>query len=227
MSSDKPCESIAQFIEQNTSGGRYLENPDFAVESFPRSANTFLVTALNMSWPNMAVQSHSHDSTNLTNADGSFPVVSIIRNPLDAIVSCSVHLSLKEPEKAKNLARIIDLYGDIAYRASNNSNVFVIPFQEVVSDIIGILDLLENRYSLDNRVHVSSESIFSKTADLSKLVNKTDESFTKKGHVPRDKHPLYEEVLRELENPIYAEDLNNVTKLYNDLINKYYDEING
>lgn len=225
--SNNSYETIGETLEKISRGGRYLENPDFAVEGFPRSANTFLVTALSMSWPDMIVQSHSHNSKNLTNADGSFPVVSVIRNPIDAIASCSVHLSVREPEKSKNLTGIIDLYGDIAYCASKNSNVFVIPFEEVVSDIVGTLDLIENKYCLDKRVRTSSESILSKTTDLSRLVNENAESFTKRGHVPRDKDPLYDEVLKELQNPIYAQSLDNVTKLYNDLINKHYNKTNN
>lgn len=224
--SGKSYETIGNLLEEMNHGGKYLKNPDFAVEGFPRSANTFLVTALNISWPNMVVQSHSHDSKNITDADGSFPVVSVIRNPIDAIASCSVHLSLKNPEKGKNLTRIIDLYGDIAYCASNNLNVLTIPFDEVVSNIVGILDMLEDKYGLERRIPTSSESVLSKTADLSRLVNQTSESFTKKGHVPRDRHPLYAEILEELKDSVYAESLDNVTKLYEDLVSKYYDETN-
>jgi len=213
------------FARTRDRGGRFVTNPDFIVEGFPRSANTFLVTALNMSWPNLAVQSHTHDSKNLTTADGSFPVVSVIRNPLDAITSCSVHLSLKEPEKATNFTRIIDLYGDLAYCAQNNPNVFVIPFEKVTSDIVGILDLIEVRYGLEKRVHVSSENIFDKTSELSKMVNQNDESFIKRGHVPRDRHPLYLEVLEELQNPIYAESISKVTEIYDSLMQDFYQSI--
>jgi hypothetical protein len=222
-SSNNAYETIAElFAETKSRDGKFVTSPDFAVEGFPRSANTFLVTALNMSWPNMAVQSHSHDSKNLTTADGSFPVVSVIRNPLDAIASCSVYLSLKEPEKGKNFTRLIDLYGDLIYCAQNNSNVFVIPFEKVTSDIVGTLDLIEAKYGLEKRVPLSPENIFEKTSDLSKMVNQNDESFSKRGHVPRDTHPLYSEILKELQNPIYRESLSNVTKIYNSLIHDFY-----
>jgi hypothetical protein len=220
-------ETIAKlFSETRDKGGDFVTNPDFVVESFPRSANTFLVTALNMSWPNMAVQSHSHNSKHLTAANGSFPVVSIIRNPLDAIASCSVHLSLKEPEKGKDLIGLIDLYGDLACCAQNNSNVFVIPFEKAISDIVGTLDTIEAKYGLEKRVHVSSENIFDKTSDLSKMVNQDNESFIKRGHVPRDRHPLYAEVLEELKKPIYAESLSNVTEIYDSLVHDFYQYIN-
>jgi hypothetical protein len=225
--SNNDYETIAElFAKIRDKGGDSLTDPDFVVESFPRSANTFLVTALNMSWPNMTVQSHSHNSKHLTAANGSFPVVSIIRNPLDAIASCSVHLSLKEPEKGKDLIGLIDLYGDLAYCAQNNSNVFVIPFEKVTSDIVGTLDIVQARYDLGKRVHVSSEIIFDKTSDLSKMVNRDDESFIKRGHVPRDRHPFYAEVLEELKKPIYAESLSSVTKIYDSLVHDFYQYIN-
>jgi hypothetical protein len=221
--SDNTYETIAElFAQTRHKGGKHVANPDFAVEGFPRSANTFLVAALNMSWPDMTVQSHSHDSKNLTIADGSFPVVSVIRNPLDAIASCSVHLSVQEPEKAKNLTRLIDLYGDLAYCANKNPHVFAIPFEKVTSDIVGTLDLLENRYGLVKRVHVSPEDIFRKTSDLSKIVNQNSESFTKRGHVPRDRDPLYEKILEELQDPTYAESLNKITKIYESLVDDFY-----
>ena len=219
-------ETIAElFAETRDKGGDFVTNPDFVVESFPRSANTFLVTALNMSWPNMGVQSHSHNSKHLTAADGSFPVVSIVRNPLDAVASCSVHLSLKEPEKGKDLIGLIDLYGDLAYCAQKNSSVFVIPFEKVTSDIVGTLDLIEVRYALEKRVNVSSESIFDKTSSLSKMVNQNDESFIKRGHVPRDRHSLYLEVLEELQNPIYSESISKVTEIYDSLMQDFYQSI--
>ena len=104
--------------------------------------------------------------------------------------------------------------------------MFVIPFEEVVSDIVGILDLIENKYGLEKRAHTSSENILNKTADLSRLVNQNAESFTKRGHVPREKDPLYAEILEELKDSVYAESLDNVTKLYEDLVSKYYDETN-
>jgi hypothetical protein len=224
--SNNDYKSIADLFAQTINKDRRsVTNPDFTVEGFPRSANTFLVTALNMSWPTMAIQSHSHDSKHLSNANGLFPVVSVIRNPLDAIASCSVHLSLKEPEKGKNFTRLIDLYGDLAYCAQNNPNVFVIPFEKVTSDIVGILDLIEVRYGLEKRVHVSSENIFDKTSDLSKMVNQNHESFIKRGHVPRDRHPLYLEVLEELQNPIYAESISKVTEIYDSLIQDFYQSI--
>jgi hypothetical protein len=218
-------ETIAEFLAQSRNkGGHCVESPDFAVEGHPRSANTFLVTALNMSWPDMAVQSHSHDSRNLTAADGSFPVVSVVRAPLDAIASYAVHLSLKDPDKAKNLTRLLGMYGDITYRANNNPNVLAIPFKQVVSDIVGTLDMLEVKYGLMGRVYVSSESIVNQTAELSRLVNFTEEEFAKKGHIPRDKDPLYAEILKKLQSPIHAESLANVTNLYDSIVTRYYEE---
>lgn len=218
-------ETIAEFLAQSRDkGGHCVESPDFAVEGFPRSANTFLVTALNMSWPTMAVQSHSHDPKNLITADNSFPVVSVIRAPVDAIASYAVHLSLKKPAKARNLTRLICMYEDLAYRASTNYNVFAIPFERVVSDVVGTLDLLEVKYGLEGRVQVSTESIVSQTATLSRLVNPSDQAFTKKGHVPRDRHPLHAEVLMELQGPVYTKHLSSVARLYDRLVSRYYQE---
>jgi hypothetical protein len=202
-------------------GGRFVENPDFVVDGYPRSANTFLVTALNMSWPNMAIKSHGHDSKNLSEASGIVPVVSVIRNPVDAIASYAVHLSLYDPDRINNLALLIGLYGDMAKQALDNPHVLAIPFEEVVSDVAGILDLLESKYGLKNRVQVSSEEILNQTRNLSEQVNLTAEAFTKRGHVPRDRGPLYEQVLAELQSPVYEKPLSKLIKLYDSIRENY------
>ena len=221
--SDKPYKTISELLKQHRgNGGGLVEAPDFVVDGYPRSANTFLVTALNMSWPDMVVQSHNHDSKHLAAASGLFPVVSVIRNPVDAIASYAVHLSRNEPDRIKNLAALLGLYGDLVKRALDNPHVFVIPFEAVVSDVVGVLDLLEVKYGLKNRVQVSSEEILIQTRNLSNQVNLTTDSFIKRGHVPRDRDPLYSEVLSELQSPAYEEALNNLIKMYNSIVKNYY-----
>lgn len=220
--SNKSSETISELLKESRSkGGRFVENPDFVVDGYPRSANTFLVTALNMSWPDMAVKSHDHDSKNLEAASGLVPVVSVIRNPIDAIASYAVHLSLYEPDRINNLALLLALYGDIAKTTFDNPHVFAIPFEEVTSDIVGILDLLESKYELKNRVYFSPEEILGQTRDISKQVNSTTNSFTKRGHVPRDLDPLHSEALAELQSPAYEKELGNLTRLYDSILENY------
>jgi hypothetical protein len=220
--SDKPYKTISELLKQHRgNGGGLVEAPDFVVDGYPRSANTFLVTALNMSWPDMVVQSHSHDSKHLTAANGLFPVVSVIRNPIDAIASYAVHLSSNEPDRIKNLAALLGLYGDLVKKALDNPHVFAIPFEAVVSDVVGVLDLLEAKYELKNRAYVSPEEILSQTQNLSKQVNLTTDSFTKRGHVPRDLDPLHSEVLAELQGPAYEQALGNLTRLYDSILENY------
>lgn len=221
--SDRSYETISDILKKSRSrGGRFVENPDFVVDGYPRSANTFLVTALNMSWPDMAVKSHGHDSKNLAEATGLVPVVSVVRNPMDAISSYAVHLSLYEPERVNNLALLFGLYGDMVKQALENPHVFAIPFEEVTSDVVGTLDLLEAKYELKNRIQVSPEEILGQTQDISKQVNLTTDSFTKRGHVPRDKHPIHSEVLESLQSKTYAKPMRDITRLYDEIINGYY-----
>jgi hypothetical protein len=220
--SDRSSKTISELLKESRSkGGRFVENPDFVVDGYPRSANTFLVTALNMSWPDMAVKSHGHDSENLAAANGLVPVVSVIRNPVDAIASYAVHLSLHEPDRINNLALLFGLYGDIAKKTLDNPHVFAIPFEEVTSDVTGILNLLESKYELENRVYVSAEEILNQTRDVSKQVNLTTGAFTKRGHVPRDLDPLHSEVLAELQGPAYEQALSNLTRLYDSILENY------
>jgi hypothetical protein len=172
----------------------------------------------------MSVQSHSHDSDKVAAADGSFPTVSVMRNPLDAIASYSVYLSVAQPDKARNLAKLMDVYGDIVSRAANNFNVFVIPFEQVVFDVVGTLDLLEARYGLKNRVHVEQKAIVGQTTALSKKGTGSEEVFSKKGHVPRNKHPLHADVLAELQSPVYEQALSDLTKMHDSIVRNYHRE---
>ena len=220
--SDKPYKTISELLRQHRgNSGGLVEAPEFVVEGYPRSANTFLVAALNMSWPDMVVQSHSHDSKHLAAANGLVPVVSVIRSPIDAIASYAVHLSSNEPDRVNNLAALIGLYGDLAKQALDNPHVFAIPFEAVTSDVVGVLNLLEAKYELKNRVQVSSEEILNQTRNLSEQVNLTAEAFTKRGHVPRDLDPLHSAVLAELQLPAYEKALSNLTKLYDSVLGNY------
>jgi hypothetical protein len=226
MPADRSYESMSQLLKETRRlGGAFVENPDFAVEGFARSANTFLVTALNVSWPDMVVRSHSHQSSFLRAADGQFPVVSVLRNPLDAIASYSVHQSVQDPDRARDLASLMDEYGDVVSSAAGNPNVFILPFEKVVFDIAGTLDLLETKYGLTNRVYVSPDVIFSQTTDLSKRANKSEELFAKKGHVPRSKDPRYAEVLAELQGPPCEKALHDLTRMYDGLVHNYYKSV--
>jgi hypothetical protein len=219
---EQSYESMSQLLKRTRRlGGGLVENPDFAVEGFARSANTFLVTAINLSWPDMVVQSHSHQSSNLTAASGQFPVVSVLRNPLDAIASYAVHQSVQDPDRARDLAAMMHVYGDIVRCAAHNPNVFVIPFEKVVFDIVGTLDLLEAKYGLVGRIYVGPEVIFSQTSDLSRRANKSEELFSKKGHVPRDRHPQYAKVLAELQSSTYEKTLRDLTKMYESIVQNY------
>lgn len=220
---DKSYETISEILaDSRDGGGRLVENPDFVVDGYPRSANTFLVTALNMSWPDMVVKSHGHDSRTLAEANGLVPVVSVIRNPIDAISSYAVHLSLYEPERVDNLALLLGIYGDIAKQTLDNPHVFAIPFEEVTSDVTGTLDLLEAKYELRNRVLVSREEIFNQTRNLSEQVNLTNDSFTKRGHVPRPLDPLYNQVKIQLQSQLHKSHLDDLNKIYKSIIIHYY-----
>jgi hypothetical protein len=116
----------------------------------------------------------------------------------------------------------MDLYGHLVSCAAGNPNVFIIPFEKVVFDIVGTLDLLEAKYGLEGRVYVSPKVIFSQTTDLSKRANKSEELFSKKGHVPRDRHPQYAEVLAELQGPTCEKALRDLTRMYDNLVHNYY-----
>lgn len=67
------------------------ENSDLVIEGYPRSANTFTVDMLNVLSPGLRIAHHTHTVENLRlGRMRGKPVLVLIRNPADAILSLRV-----------------------------------------------------------------------------------------------------------------------------------------
>lgn len=201
--------------------------PDFVIEAYPRSGNTFLAVALRTSWPRLNVLSHSHDPNYVNKTDGSIPVVTLARSPLEAIASTAVHLStyLGRFKESKDLHSLIGKYGVILAAALKNPNVLVISFDTLTSDVNQVLDFLEQQYGLGEReVRKTNEELLAATYKVSTRSFGTEDTFLKRGNVPREKHAMYYEVLEALSTAEYATKISELNRMYESAIAPHYSE---
>lgn len=217
MENNFPEHAVGPKLQDMADKTMFEHKPNFIINSFPRCGNTFLHVAVRMSWPYLVIQSHIHDPALYHQADGSIPFVSIVRKPEDTLASWMVH----------TLGEDIELYNEIrAYKehlegAKANKNVLVLPFNEVTLNTKSVLDNIEKSFNLSNRVKVDTERLVLITKNLSQQATVDQDRFTKQGHIPRDKHPMYDTFLAEIRSDRYAEDMKELNNLYNDLIGGY------
>ncbi len=212
-----PEHAVGPKLQQMADKTMFTHQPNFIINSFPRCGNTFLHVAVRMSWPHLVIQSHIHDPALYNQADGSVPFVSIVRKPEDALVSWMIH----------TLGQEIELSGEIeGYRkhlegAKANKNVLILPFNEVTLNTQSVLDKIEQSFNLPKRNKVDTERLLFITKVRSLEATVDEERFSKQGHIPRDKHPMHDTFLAEIRSDRYAKDMQELDKLYNDLIGGY------
>ncbi len=92
---------------------------DLIIEGYPRSANTFVVTAVEMTNPDLRIAHHHHDSRWLAaGRKAGVPTLALIREPLDAVASFLVYsgadrgMAHSGGKPADKLARWIEFYGE-------------------------------------------------------------------------------------------------------------------
>lgn len=217
MENNFPEHAVGPKLQDMADKTMFTHQPNFIINSFPRCGNTFLHVAVRMSWPDLVIQSHIHDPALYNQADGSVPFVSIVRNPEDTLVSWMVH----------TLGEDVELYNEIiAYKehlegAKANKNVLILPFNEVTLNTQSVLDKLEKSFNLPKRNRVDTERLLFITKVRSREATVDEERFSKQGHVPRDKHPMYDTFLSIVRSNRYVKDMEELNNLYNDLIGGY------
>jgi hypothetical protein len=168
----------------------------------------------------LIVQSHAHDAALLKTADGSVPVVSIVRHPLDAIASTVVYLasSPETADRAGDIGSIIRYYGNIVEVAANNPHVLMLPFDEVTTNLHKVLLLLETRYDLGAPSSLSAAEVLAETTGISRATLPENEQFARRGHVPRQRSSAHFRVVDVLRSTPYRAVLDDLTKMYDSIL---------
>jgi hypothetical protein len=129
-------------------------NYDIFVDGYPRSANTFTAIALQYCRDGgLVVSSHHHNpAAALAAIKNQMPVIILIRNPADAILSWTIFSGY--PLKY-NIGCYIDYY-TILFPYANR--VLVADFNDVTTDWPGTIDALNARYGLSLLARKLSEN---------------------------------------------------------------------
>ncbi len=217
---------LVRALELALPSSKSLKNaPDFIIESYPRTGNTFLAAAVRTAWPHLTVKSHKHNPNHVHTADGSVPVVTLARKPLEAIASTAVLLSTfpERLEEAEDLTLLIGRYGNMLRAAEVNPHVLIVPFPALVENVGAVLAVLEQKYRLGPQATpASSSKLLELTHRISYAASTSQDEFLKRGNVPREKSPAYYEVLDKLSSPEYADSVADHTVLYEKVVARYY-----
>jgi hypothetical protein len=200
---------------------------DLVVEAYPRSGNTFLVAAIRAAWPHLLVKSHIHNPDHVHTADGSVPVITLARNPIEAVASTSVILSTfpKRIAESEDLILLIGRYSNMLSAAARNPHVLVIPFPALIENVNKVLEVIGKKYGLGPQAVTKTNSeILDLTHRISSIASKDQDEFLKRGNVPREKSPMYYEVLERLSLPEYSNKIAELNRLYEGVIAPYYSE---
>lgn len=115
---------------------------DICIDGYPRSANSFSVRMFRKANPGAVIAHHTHAVANIRKAiDCSIPIVVLIRNPEQAIVSSVI--AHENNDIDNEIYRYIDFYDWILKKISN---VVIADFDIVVNDYNAIILNVNNHF---------------------------------------------------------------------------------
>lgn len=122
------------------------------ISGFPRSGNTFAVKAFLTANPGTPLRSHKHIPTFIVQSVKSGrPGMVLIRNPLDAAISWSIH---RRAPVGQSLQYYSDYYSVLApYR----ERLFIVSFEDVVADFGKVINGFNARWGTAYRPFENSE----------------------------------------------------------------------
>ena len=133
---------------------------DLCVEGFPRSANSFTVSAITAAQPDsIAVAHHTHVAANAMRAcQLGVPTLVLIRSPRDAVVSLTAlgyQTRDAQPEEATGAPPIpfrLQVKAWIAFYealAPYRNSYVVAPFEAVIDDVGAVVERINTRFATD------------------------------------------------------------------------------
>jgi hypothetical protein len=118
-------------------------NSDLCVEAYPSSANSFLCKVLRYSYEDLKIGQHTHTIANIKIAmKYNIPVVTIIRNPLDAVSSRAVRFNTAIEQC---ILEYIEFYEFIA---EHSDELIVVSFENVVNNTSEVLRTIEKKTNI-------------------------------------------------------------------------------
>ena len=115
---------------------------DICIDGYPRSANSFSVRMFRQANPGASIAHHTHSVANLKRAiDLNVPVVTLIRNPEQSIVSSVI--AHKKNDVDDEVCRYIDFYNWVYDRIDK---MVIAEFEQVVNDFNKVILNINDRY---------------------------------------------------------------------------------
>lgn len=183
---------------------------EVVINSYPRTGNTFLITALNrayikneINWYNYPVVSHTHSKyIQRLSRENNFYQVSMIRNPLDAVSSyiiytaaqSNVDLNIKKDARDTSIY-CLKVYSEFYKEWLINKKARMIDFETIKNDINEVIRIIFNDINLEYLNTINNEDIIKEISESDQKNN----SGLWMGHVPRDINSLDEyHIIKEL-----------------------------
>lgn len=195
------------------------KNTEIVIEGYPRSANTFAVAAFEYSQGRKAcVARHTHAPAQIMQgAKHSLPVVLLIRNPKDAVISLVIR------DRTMTLTKALEMY--IWYHEAIMKYVdkcVIADFHRVVNDYSLVIDEVNKKYNkcykLFEHDKVAEENIFKLVEDMEKLDSGGD---LRESHVARpseSRKEIKDSLLSELSTAGNSSLLKQCEILYNKIL---------
>ena len=146
------------------------KNTDLCVEAYPSSANSFLCRILKYLNKDLRIGQHTHTIANIKLAlKYNIPVITIIRDPLDAISSRAVRFN-EEIEKC--IFEYIDFY---EYVAAHLDDLVLLSFEKVINNTSKTLQAIKEKTGLSficNNLEEARNYAFSIITSRAKVLNR-------------------------------------------------------
>ncbi|WP_297092256.1 hypothetical protein [uncultured Draconibacterium sp.] len=193
------------------------KDTDIVTEGFPRSANSFFVNALRVTFriknrPIIKIAHHNHSVAQIkVGLKYNIPIVILIRKPSDAIAS---FILMQNHSNIKNLIK--DYISFYSYVSKVKKKVLIITFSEIINNYPGAIKKINIKYGLDFPQIMDGNIKKLTFQEIKKRDNKNlGKDNTEKHGIPSDKKEmLKKEIIKEIESiPIYYK----AEQLYNSL----------
>ena len=196
------------------------KNTDIVIEGFPRSGNTFSVTAFEWAQDRkIKIAHHLHSPAQLIWAvNHDIPAVALIREPKSAVISLVIresHISLKVA-----LHEYIRFYQSIL---PIKDKILTANFEDVITDYGNVIKRINGKFSTDYNVFVHTSDNVEKVFELVQhyAIKESEENTLDENKVARpseNRKKLAVRFKEELENEKYSYYLKQAEFLYNQFI---------
>lgn len=193
---------------------------DLVVEGYPRSGNTFAVTALEFANPDVVIKSHVHFPAQVRAAvHRSLPTMICIRQPIDSVASLLIafpHIRI-----GAALREYIHHHEEMLDVADQ---VLIAPFDEITTDLAPITAELNERWGLQlkpfSHSAADTEAVFDRIDERNRLDHGKEASERLFARPSATRQGEKQWILYQLGSPRFAKRLARAEAIYAELLGR-------